>query len=199
MTIGTEIAPKIDIGIPLQNPRWELFSLALAGGETRSEAYRLAGFKHTNYVGTMSARLYQKVLILERVEQIRNAIADSKIMTMRDIQIRLSEISGADLKSFHDGTGRLNPFGENVGNQAALAQVEQEYDINGLEAFPTKIKLHNPVPAMDMLIKLKGGYPPARLEVTGRDGGSIKVEDTRVKLMAVLGRISVRLEDKDEE
>ncbi|MBA7715124.1 hypothetical protein ES703_124164 [subsurface metagenome] len=137
-------------------------------------------------------------LLINTVTEIRDAIADSKILTMRDIQIRLSEIGGAKLKDFHNEHGVLDPFADGVENQGAVAQVEQEYDPDGREAYPTKIKLHNPVPAIDMLIKLKGGYPPQRLEVTGRDGGPIKTEDTRVKLLGLLARISVRIEAKKQ-
>lgn len=196
---NTDIALRIDIGPPLVNSRWENFALALAAGETRSEAYRLAGYKQSKNAGTMAAKLYSNVLVRERVEHIRDAIADTRIMTMRDIQIHLSEIGGARLKDFHNKSGVLDPFADGVENQAALAQVEQEYDENGLEAFPNKIKLHNPVPALDMLIKLKGGYPPQRLEVTGKDGGAIKVEDTRVKLLGILAQVSVRLEEKEKK
>lgn len=194
----TEVVEKIDIGIPLINYRWEAFALAIAGGYARSEAYRLAGYHITANAGTMAAKLYSQVLIKERVEQIRDAIADSKIMTVRERKIRLSEIAGATLKDFHNKHGTLDPFADGVENQAALAQVEQEYDQNGLEAYPVKIKLHNPIPAIEILNKMEGSYPPARMEVTGRDGGPIKTEDTRVKLLGLLARISVRLDAKKQ-
>ena len=198
---NTEIMKRIDIGLPLANVRWENFAQALAKGETKSEAYRIAGFRRLNNAGTQAARLFQNVLVQERVQHIRDAISDEKIMTMKEIQVRLSEIGRATLKDYRNEKGVLDPFADGMENQAALAQVEQEYDDEGLEPYPTKIKLRDPIPAMDMLIKLKGGYPPSRVEVTGRDGGPIKTEDTRTRLLAMLGRISVRLEakDKDEE
>ena len=196
---NTDIAEKIDIGIPLANSRWENFALAVAAGETRSEAWRRAGFADTNSTRTLAARLFAKVLIKDRVEQIRNAIADSRIMTMRDRKIRLSEIARANIKDFHNKQGVLDPFAPGVENSAAIAQIEQEYDETGLEAYPTKIKLHSPIPAIDMLNKLDGAYPASKVEIAGAGGGPIKIEDTRIKLLGILAKISVRLATREED
>ena len=182
------------IGTPLLNTRQENFCLELAGGVSQTEAYRRAGYSFKSARWDAST-LMTKPYIIKRLEELQIAVQDASIMGIIERKARLSEIGRARLCHYQNKHGVLDPFSPDSPNPGARAQVEQEFDYTGLRPFPTKIKLHDPVKAIDILNKMEGSYPPARLEVTGHGGGPIKVEDTRARLTGLIVSLSTRIGD----
>lgn len=57
---------------------------------------------------------------------------------------------------------------------------------------------HGNVSAIAELTKMKGEYPPSKMEIAGKDGGPIEIADTRKKLLNALEAVAKRLEEKSE-
>lgn len=143
----------------LKNKRHEKFALCLFKGMSREDAMDEAGYKKSRFRSTAS-RLATNSNILARIVELHKMAASDAVMTVREIEERLSEIGRARLVDFVDEDGKITL---KVANNAAL----QEFVITdwkgGKEeraaSRTTKVKLHNPMTAMDMLLKKWGEYP----------------------------------------
>jgi len=51
----------------------------------------------------------------------------------------------------------------------------------------------DPIRAIDILNKMCGDYAPNRMELTGQHGGSVRIEDTRAKLLLMITHITERI------
>ena len=147
----------------LKNKRHEKFALGLFKGMSMHDAAIEAGYS-PNYIDQAASRLYRNVKIFERIQELHKMAASDAVMTVREIEERLTEIGRARLVDFVDEGGKITL---KVANNAAL----QEFVITdwkgGKEeraaSRTTKVKLHNPMTAMDLLNKMRGDYPPANV------------------------------------
>lgn len=192
--MSTEVAT---IGTPLVNTRREKFCQELVIGASQSEAARRAGYG-AKVIRSAGSSLMTYPDIQKRVAELQAAAVDASIMTVIERKARLSEIGRAKIQDYHNEHGALDPFRAGVPNPGAVAEVQQEYDSVGLEAYPTKIKLHDPAKAIDLLNKMEGAYPAAKLEISGRDGGPIELTAIRERLVSSISRLAQRAgETKD--
>lgn len=143
---------KLNIGNPLRNARREKFCLALVGGLSQAEAARQAGYSE-RVARSLGQRLMTFVDVKIRLIELRDILASQNIMSIAARKERLSQIGQANLRDYSK-----DPFNENTPNPGALAQVEQEFDIRGVEPYPVKIKLHDPVKAIGELNKMERVY-----------------------------------------
>lgn len=150
-------ATPLTIGTPLRNSRRERFCLALVGGVSQAEAARQAGYS-VKVARSHGQRLVTFVDVRIRIAELREILASQRIMTIAARKERLSEIAGARLKDYHNKHGALAPFDDDIPNQGAIAEVQQEYDPDGRQAFPVKVKLHNPIHAIAELNKMEKVY-----------------------------------------
>lgn len=147
----------------LKNSRHERFAQAIFKGKTQHDAAIEAGYSPRTSDLT-AYRLIRKDKIIDRIQELHSMTASSLVMSQQEIEERLTEIGRARLVDFVDESGKITL---KVANDGAL----REYVITdwrgGKEeraaSRTTKIKLHNPMTAMDMLNKMRGAYPPANV------------------------------------
>lgn len=161
----------------LKNSRHEKFALARFKGKTQRDAALEAGYS-SKTIDPSASRLLRNVKIIDRVQELHKEAASDGIMSVRERKERLSEIARARLTDYITcGPDRdLINVGPDSPNTAALQEITSrtEFDANGAGvAVITKIKLLNPVPAIDLLNKMEGEYPASKMEVVGKDGGAI--------------------------
>lgn len=153
----------------LKNSRHEKFALACFKGMNQQDAYIEAGFKPRG-ARANSTRLIAKDSIWNRIQELHKEAASDAIMTMREIMERLTEIGRARLTDYVTcGPDRdLINVGPESPNTGALQEITSrtEYDKDGAGvAVITKLKLHPPMTAMDLINKMRGDYPPSKVEV----------------------------------
>jgi phage terminase small subunit len=159
---------------PIEKAQWELFAQALFSGKGITAAAIEAGYSARN-AASIGSRLSRKVNIKTRVQELQDAAASAKVMTVQERKERLSEIARARYSDFvtagPDGT--WIDVGPEKANSAAIKRVTSrtEYDKNGDHpSVVIGIELHPPVDAIKELNKMDGAYAPARTEVTGKGG-----------------------------
>jgi len=146
----------------LKNKRHEKFALNIFKGMTQKDAAIEAGYKpsRARYTGY---RLATYGYIFDRVQELHKEAASDGIMTVRQRKERLSEIGNARLTEYVTcGPDRdLINVGPESPNTGALQEVTSrtEYDKDGAGvAVITKIKLHSPTQAIDLLNKMEKIY-----------------------------------------
>lgn len=154
----------------LKNSRHEIVACERFQGKSLQEAMEKAGYSPKWARSTGSRLLSTNANVLARIQELQGAVASEAVMSVREIEERLSEIARGRLTDYTTcGPDRdLIDVGPESPNTAALQEVtsKTEYDKDGSgTAVITKIKLHNPMTAMDMLIKRFGAYPPAKIEL----------------------------------
>lgn len=180
----------------LANARHENFCLNLVSGMSQTEAYIKAGYSPRGANGEAS-KLISNHIISARIRELQKASESSKIISVQKRKERLTEIIEASHPDFHDAEGRPVSLTHDTPNVGAVADVTQEYDSGAERMVTTKVKLHDPMKAMDILNKMGGDYPPNKIEVTGQDGGPIRVEDVRERLLSAISRRSPRRGKKE--
>lgn len=153
----------------LKNSRHERFAVNVFKGMSQKDAALEAGYKpsRARYTGY---RLATYGYIFDRIQELHKQVATDAIMTLREIMERLTEIGRARLTDYVTcGPDRdLINVGPESPNTGALQEITSrtEYDKDGAGvAVINKLKLHNPMTAMDMLSKLRSDYPPNKVEV----------------------------------
>lgn len=148
----------------LKNSRHERFAQAVFNGKTQKDAAIEAGYKPL-WIDSVASRLSSNVKILQRIQELHSMTASSAVMSQQEIEERLTEIGRARLVDFVDESGKITLKG--VANDGALREFVITDWKGGkeerAESRTTKIKLHSPMTAMDMLIRLRGKYPPANV------------------------------------
>lgn len=147
----------------LKNSRYEKFAQAVFSGKSQKDAAIEAGFSPRT-ADLTGYRLIRNDKIMARIQELHKETASAAVMSVREIEERLTEIGRARLVDFVDENGKITL---KVANDGAL----QEFVITdwkgGKEeraaSRTTKIKLHNPMTAMDMLNRMRGDYPPANV------------------------------------
>lgn len=147
----------------LKNSRHEKFAVASFKGMTGHDAAIEAGYS-LKTVNQTASRLLTYVNIIDRIEELKKEVASDAVMSQQEIEERLTEIGRARLVDFVDESGKITL---KVANDGALREFVITDWRGGKEeraaSRTTKIKLHNPMTAMDMLIRLRGKYPPANV------------------------------------
>lgn len=147
----------------LRNKRHEKFALNIYKGMSMHDAAIEAGYS-PKYIDQAASRLYRYVKIQERILELFKMAASDAVMTVREIEERLTEIGRARLVDFVDEDGKITL---KAGNNGALQEFVVTDWKGGKEeraaSRTTKVKLHNPMTAMDMLNKMRGDYPPANV------------------------------------
>jgi len=145
----------------------EKYAYNIFAGMSQREAYKQAGYS-VNYpiahVDRNASVLANSTKILQRLNELNSQVESSGIMAVQERKERLSEIARGNLTDYQeaglDGSGYIS-ITKDSPNTAAIAQIESatKFDENGnTGTLFTKIKLHNPVPAIDLLNKMDKIY-----------------------------------------
>lgn len=176
---------------PLANIRHERFCLNLLGGMSLTQAYIEAGYSKGG-ADKSGSNLKKNHLVFARLEELQRELDVSRVASVQERRERLTEIIRARFPDFHNADGRPVALTHEVPNIGAVAEIAQEYDDGAEMMVVSKVKLHDPLKAVDLLNKMGGDYPPSKMEVSGHDGGPIRVEDARERLASAITRISPR-------
>lgn len=187
---------------PLKNPKHERFALLCF---ERPEATTTQNYIDAGYIGCSkdsarknSTTLRHSKTLQDRIQELQDAVAADTIMTVQEIEERLSEIGRARITDFVscgvDGTWINVGLGDC--KSAAIKEIQsttvykkgREGDQDMHAGIVTDLKLHDPLKAYDMLLKRKGAYPATKMEHTGEGGKPLAfivevVDDTTKQLV----------------
>jgi len=150
---------------PLTNTRWETFTQNWFEGKTQCEAALIAGYSQ-KALRSISSRLITKANILARYNELQELSASKKVLTKQQRMEILSEIASGNLIDYQEvgADGGYLSIGKESPNTRAISEITSrtEYDKEGSgAALVTKVRLHNPVPAIDLLNKMDRIYSDA--------------------------------------
>lgn len=158
----------------------EQFALGIFEGLTHREAWKRAGYS-TRYpiahIDRDASLIANKPKILQRIEELRKRAEDASVMNVLERKQKLSIIARADLTEFQTAgaDGSWVDIGPENPSSGALQEITSrtEYDNNGAgAAVITKIKLHDPLKAIDLLNKMDKLYS---------DGAQINIDNRKVE------------------
>lgn len=144
------------------------FAQNIFSGMTQAEAYIKAGYAKSTAVTTSNnaSRLAKKEVIKQYLAELRAKAETKKVMSVQERRERLSEIAAARLTDFQElgQDGSWINIGKETAGAAAISEIVSttKYDENGASpTLITRIRLHNPVVAIQELNKMDGVYDDA--------------------------------------
>jgi phage terminase small subunit len=155
-----------------------------------------AGYKPKNADVTAAQNL-RKPSVIERLNQLRKAAEDNTVMNVLERKQRLSEIARAKLTDFMemgaDGTWcNIGPESEHAGAVQEISSRTEKDDKGEGETVFTKVKLHDPIKAIDLLNKMDKIYAPEGTGNTININIDKMLVDARGKLESIINRIAAR-------
>ena len=165
---------------PLKNARHEAFARDIVGGMSASDAYR-AHYNTARYkaecVHVNASKMKAKVSL--RIEWLTKDAIDETIMSVIERKRVLSQIGRGCLTDYQASLpdrANIIVYDKDSTNPRAVQEVTTRYEIAGegdgkRDAAIQKIKLHNPIQAIDMLNKMDGVYPHLRIQVPANEKG----------------------------
>jgi phage terminase small subunit len=140
----------------------EKFCQNILAGMTHTDAYKNAYDCENMQIETITNNAYMLTKnsdIAARMLELYNMTAEPVIMDVKERKKRLSELARAKLVDFIDSDGNITTDGK---NNAAIAELSVENFQGGkdgrAESTTKKIKLHNPIAAIQELNKMDGSY-----------------------------------------
>ena len=135
------------------SPRQHGFCLEYAKAPNGKQAAIAAGYSRRGAKETAS-RLLTNANINAKIQELRAKVEDAAVLSMKEAAQRLTEIVRGELPDF------INPDGTPVAaapNQAAIQVLDIDKD-----GRVTRLRLRDPIRAMDLLARLSGWYndPP---------------------------------------
>lgn len=178
----------------LKNPKHERFAVELAKGKSQADAYKKAGYKPSEQ---HASRLARNGKISARVSALLQGAAKRAEISIADVISELAKIGFANMADYMrvgpDGDPCLDFSALSRDQAAALSEVTVEdfKDGRGEEVRNVrrvKFKLLDKRAALVDIGKHLGAFVD-RVELTGKDGGSIKTEELSAR-DTLLNRIS---------
>lgn len=159
----------------------ETFCLGIFQGLSQRAAWEKAGYS-TRYpiahIDRDASVLANSPKVRQRLQQLRQKAEDASVMNVQERKQRLTEIARARLTDFmemgQDGTW-VN-IGPEVPMTGAIQEMSSrtEYDDDGAKpTVHTRVKLHDPTKAIDLLNKMDRIYS---------DGTQVNVDNRRVEI-----------------
>ena len=156
----------------LKNAQHEKFAQARAAGMSETAAAIKAGYSKKT-APQQASRLLTNVNISNRVVELLTTAADKTIMGVRERMVILTEIGRGALTDYQvtlpDGCTVIGYDCESP-NPRAVLELTERIETRGegdgkQDARIKKIRLHNPIQAIQELNKMDGSYAPTRGEV----------------------------------
>jgi phage terminase small subunit len=144
--------------------KMETFCLKYFERGNASEAARLSLYSpHTAAV--IGRQNLLKPQIQARIQELRQKVEDASVMNVLERKQRLSVLGRANVTDFLDEDGAINIKGKvNTGAIAEITTRTKLFRKAGEPVVITNIKLHNPVPPIEVINKMDKVYsdaPPA--------------------------------------
>ena len=146
--------------------RQEDFARYLFEGMTQREAWIKAGYS-SNYPAKIiyenACRLANKSKIVARVAELNQATVDASVATVLERKRILTELARGNLLDYQEvgADGGYLSIGKESPNTRAISEITSrtEYNNDGTgAALVTKVKLHSPTLAIDLLNKMEKLY-----------------------------------------
>lgn len=158
----------------------EQFTLNVFSGMSQREAY-IKAYDANYAIATIDAnasRLANNDKVLARLEYLQKKVESDKIMEVKERKERLSEIGRGRLTDYQESgqDGGWISIGPESPNTAALSEIVSttKYDDDGAKpTLITRIKLHNPVNAIQELNKMEKIYS---------DGATVNVDNRKIEV-----------------
>jgi len=175
----------------------EAFVLALLSGMTAADAARKAGYGRKNInVRIIAWELLQREDIQKRLTEVMEATTDDGVLSLLQRKQVLSQIARASLKDYQDENGHFRPLDDDTPNPSAIAEVIYKYDPVKRQAYPSMVRLRDPVDAIIELCRLDGAYKKKPMAIQIAPITSVTVDQTRAKLHAMLERLEKRCDSE---
>lgn len=154
--------------------RQETFCLNILRGMGQREAYIKAGYSTNmslSVIDVKASELARNGKVSVRIKELRQIELDATIATVEERKQILTEIARGRVGTLLDDNQRIKQ-GEPL-TDASIQEVDT-FDIkigkgeNARLAQITKIKLHNPVPAVDLLNKMERIYDTDGIKIDNR-------------------------------
>jgi len=179
----------------------ERFARFVFEGMNQRKAYTEAGYTIDNMALTTldanASRLANNAKVLARLEELRQKAEDASVATVLERKQKLTEILRGNLLDYQeigaDG-GYLN-IDKSKPNTGAIAEIttRTEYDKDGANAaVVTRVKLHSPIQAADLLNKMDKLYTDGNTTNIDARTVNIGVDDAKGKLLSALNRYITR-------
>ncbi len=164
----------------LRNTKMEKFARNWFEGMPKTEAAIQAGYK-PKWAASIATRLSNKVKILERYQELQQKAEDESVASVIERKQILTEIARGDLLDYQEqgADGGYLSIGKDSPNTRAISEITNrtEYDKDGANAaLITKVKLHSPTQAIDLLNKMDGAYAPERYIQVNIEAGDLTDE-----------------------
>ena len=159
----------------------ENFTQNLFKGMYQRDAYIEA--YHPEYalstIDANASRLANNEKVLARWEELRQKAEDESIASVMERKQILTEIARGDLLDYQEvgADGGYLSIGKESPNTRAISEITSrtEYDKDGTgAALVTKVKLHSPTQAIDLLNKMDKIYS---------DGATVNVDNRKVEIL----------------
>ncbi len=176
----------------------ERFAQLVFEGYSQHEAYIKAGYSAKSppaVIDVRASELASNSKVAVRIAALRKRAEDASVMSVLERKQRLSEIARAKLTDFmmlgEDGSWvNLGPETPNGGAIQEIAS-RTEYDAEGNHpTIHTKVKLHDPVKAIQELNKMEGVYSDGT--IINNDNRTVNINGTKERLISVINRIAAR-------
>lgn len=155
----------------------EKYACNIFSGMSNHEAYLQAGYSgnaSSAVIDVNASRLANSTKVLLRIDELRKQISDDKIMPVQERKERLSEIARGRLTDYQeaglDGAGYIS-ITKDSPNTAAISGIESatKFDENGnTGTLFTKVRLHSPTQAIDLLNKMDKIYSDTVINIDNR-------------------------------
>lgn len=135
--------------------RKRAFARYLFEGASQVDAYTKAG-----YAPSLSSpcKMARDPFVVSEIARLRQDAEDNTIMEIIERKQLLSVIGRSQLTDFLNPDGTLKPIDRNSPSTAALSELIIE---GGKRGTTTRIKLHDPIRAIEVLNKMDGVYSDA--------------------------------------
>jgi len=158
---------EFDPGVPLALAQHEGFAVSVAKGSTQHAAYvehyPHAGKWKPNSIDRQASVLAATPKVKQRIQYLKKISTSEKIVQFIEGQEVLSEIVRGRFSDFGEAspTGFIPNIGPENVHSAALEEVTSRFDVKGegdgkKESVVEKIKLRDPVRALELLWKAQG-------------------------------------------
>ncbi len=146
--------------------RQETFCLKYFELGNASEAALIAGYSPRTVRAIASVNL-TKVNIQTRLKELRQVVEDASVANVLERKQILTEIARGNLIDYQEvgADGGYLSIGKESPNTRAISEITSRTEYNKDEssaALVTKVKLHNPSQAIDLLNKMDGAYAPEK-------------------------------------
>lgn len=150
-----------------------------------------------------ASKLLRTAKIANRLQELRQKTEDASIATVMERKQILTEIARGNLLDYQEtgADGGYLSIGKESPNTRAISEITSrtEYDKdNAGAALVTKIKLHSPTQAIDLMNKMEKIYAEGTTINVDNRKVEINVDtDPKKKLISILNRLASRAEETE--